>query len=190
MTEEKVNLGEVPQRVGMRDAVHVAVIGAVTAHRMAPGSRVGLTESGELSMVASPVVGVVDPYLPPGEIPPGTTVWLCLLPGTVTGMRHVWSAPGFEVRPPGPGVGAEKGPSGGLPVPGGGPLEQADGRRQVGDPETAIGGEEDGGRDREVLRRLDGGRVHGRQAVPGHEGGGGMTPLGPEDEGNPFKCTC
>jgi len=63
-----------------RDAVHVAVIPATAPCVLQPGQRLQS--------------GVVDPFLTE-SVQPGQRYWLFLFPGTVTGIRHVWSAPAF-----------------------------------------------------------------------------------------------
>ena len=77
-----------------RDAIHVAVIPMKAAEALKPGQRVGVVREG----VAGPsdiVRGIVDPYLE-HDVPKDATFWMCLLPNTVTGMRHHWSHPAFS----------------------------------------------------------------------------------------------
>jgi hypothetical protein len=79
-----------------RDAVHIAVAPATAAERLAPGQHVGLVRERDLELVGpcdSPL-GVVDPFLT-GVVEPGQRFWLFLYPGTVTGLRHVWTHPAF-----------------------------------------------------------------------------------------------
>jgi len=87
-----VRLGEEPT-VDYRDAVHVAVVPATAPEMLRPGQRVGMID-GEVA-TNSEVVGIVDPYLT-DVVPKGGKFWLCLLPGSVTGMRHHWSHPLFD----------------------------------------------------------------------------------------------
>lgn len=91
----EVKLGELPTGPVERDAIHVAVIPMVAAEMLRPGQRVGVVRDG----VAGPsdkVVGIVDPYLT-DVVPKDAVFWMCLLPGTVTGMRHHWLHPAFEI---------------------------------------------------------------------------------------------
>lgn len=78
MTETK--LGEAPPAGAQRDAVHVAVVPLVAVRRMLPGERLAN--------------GIVDPFRE-GPIEIGERFWLCLTPGTVTSLRHVWSHPAY-----------------------------------------------------------------------------------------------
>lgn len=89
-----VVLGEKPMAGDERDAIHVAVVPMVASEMLRPGQRVGVLD-GELAGPSEDVVGVVDPYLT-DVVFKGERFWLCLLPNTVTGMRHHWSHPVFS----------------------------------------------------------------------------------------------
>lgn len=88
-----VKLGELPTGPVERDAIHVAVIPMVAGEMLRPGDRVGVLRDG-VACRSENVVGIVDPYLT-DVVPKGATFWMCLLPGTVTGMRHHWLHPVF-----------------------------------------------------------------------------------------------
>ncbi|HEY7426992.1 MAG TPA: hypothetical protein VH682_22345 [Gemmataceae bacterium] len=79
-----------------RDAIHIAVAPVTAAHRLAPGQHVGLVQEGNPERVGpcDRNIGVVDPFLK-GEVEPGQRFWLFLYPGTITGLRHVWTHPAF-----------------------------------------------------------------------------------------------
>ena len=79
-----------------RDAIHIAVAPVTAADRPAPGQHVGLVEEGDLERVdpCDRPIGVVDPFLA-AEVESGQRFWLFLYPGTITGLRHVWSHPAF-----------------------------------------------------------------------------------------------
>lgn len=80
---------------GVRDAVHVAVAAVTAIVAVRPGAHVGLAAS-DRSDVVSPYVadtiGIVDPFLG-GDVPRGQVFWLCLYPGSVTSLRHVYDHP-------------------------------------------------------------------------------------------------
>jgi len=89
-----VVLGKAPTDNAERDAIHVAVVPMVASENLHPAQRVGVVADG----IAGPtdkIVGIVDPYLT-GVVVKDTSFWLCLLPGTVTGMRHHWSHQAFS----------------------------------------------------------------------------------------------
>jgi len=79
-----------------RDAIHVAVAPVTAAARLAPGQHVGLVQDGNTELVGpcDRVIGVVDPFLA-ADVEPGQRFWLFLYPGTITGLRHVWTHPVF-----------------------------------------------------------------------------------------------
>jgi hypothetical protein len=79
-----------------RDAIHIAVAPVTAGGRLSPGQHVGLIQKGSLEFVGpcDCNIGIVDPFLT-SEIEPGQRFWLFLYPGTVTGLRHVWTHPVF-----------------------------------------------------------------------------------------------
>jgi hypothetical protein len=79
-----------------RDAIHIAVAPVTAADRLAPGQHVGLVQEGNVELVGpcERNIGVVDPFLAE-EVEPGQRFWLFLYPGTITGLRHVWTHPQF-----------------------------------------------------------------------------------------------
>jgi len=88
-----------PDDNARRDAIHVAVAPAVAAEDLRAGTRVALDEDGQAYNPLNRhelVVGVVDPFLPRYGVRKGERFWLCLLPRTVTSLRHVWTHPAFD----------------------------------------------------------------------------------------------
>lgn len=94
-------LGSRPHKAGDRDAVHVAIVACVVdeGRNLYPGDRV-VVDGGTARRVSSGHVGIVDPFLPVDFVRPGEMVWVCLLPGSVTGMRHHWQHPAFADESP------------------------------------------------------------------------------------------
>jgi hypothetical protein len=91
----EVKLGQLVGGAAGRDAVHVAVVPMKAAVRLRPGCHVDRFGGTDYEPV-----GIVDPFLLQ-PVEPGQTFWLCLYPGTVTSLRHVWTHPAFEVKVPG-----------------------------------------------------------------------------------------
>ncbi|QJW94217.1 hypothetical protein [Frigoriglobus tundricola] len=79
-----------------RDAIHIAVAPVTAEERLAPGQHVGLVQDGNLELVGpcDRTIGIVDPFLAEA-VEPGQRFWLFLYPGTITGLRHVWTHPVF-----------------------------------------------------------------------------------------------
>lgn len=79
-----------------RDAIHIAVAPVTAAERLTPGQHVGLVEEGNPELVGpcDDNIGIVDPFLVEG-VEPGQRFWLFLYPGSITGLRHVWTHPAF-----------------------------------------------------------------------------------------------
>lgn len=84
---------------GHRDAVHIAVAPVTAAEKLRPGQHVGFAHEGNRALVAPTDrnIGIVDPFLS-NDVEAGQQFWLLLFPNTVTGMRHVWSHPAFQLQ--------------------------------------------------------------------------------------------
>lgn len=99
------NLGRLCGDDARRDAVHVAVAPVVAGMDLLPGAHVGLTQDmqavlGPRAACGTDAVGIVDPFLH-SPVKKGERFWLVLYPGTITGLRHVWTHPAFKARIPG-----------------------------------------------------------------------------------------
>jgi hypothetical protein len=81
-----------------RDAIHIALAPVTAAERLTPGQHVGLVQEGNVELVGpcSHNIGIVDPFLTE-DIESGQRFWLVLYPGTITGLRHLWTHPAFTV---------------------------------------------------------------------------------------------
>lgn len=93
MSEPIVALGKIipPAQPAHRDAVHVAVLPVVADQDLSAGDRVGV-RNGRASRRFQPHIGVVDPFLTDAVLV-DQRCYVCLFPGTVTGMRHHWTHP-------------------------------------------------------------------------------------------------
>lgn len=88
-----------PDDAGGRDAVHVAVISVIAAHKLYPGQDVGFLSTEGLceqraATGADKLLGIVDPFIK-GAVLPDQRFWLYLYPRTITGLRHQWTHPAF-----------------------------------------------------------------------------------------------
>lgn len=92
---EKIPLGQLIDGEGSRDAVHVAIAPMIAGERLTPGQHIGISDDGKASAAASHI-GVVDPFLT-SEVQAGSKFCLCLYPGTIKSLRHVWTHPAFPV---------------------------------------------------------------------------------------------
>jgi hypothetical protein len=79
-----------------RDAVHVPIAAVTAAVRLSPGQHVGLIRDDDVQQVGpcERPIGIVDPFLTQ-EVEPGERFWLFVYPGSITGLRHVWTHPTF-----------------------------------------------------------------------------------------------
>lgn len=79
-----------------RDAIHIAVAPVTAAGHLTPGQHVGLIREGNVELVGACErnIGIVDPFLP-APVEEGQRFWLFLYPGTITGLRHIWTHPEF-----------------------------------------------------------------------------------------------
>ncbi len=85
-----------------RDAIHIAVAPLLADEELRPGQRIGLWRNGTVLLATSraPHVAIVDPFLTE-NVPRGAQFYACLIPYTVTSLRHVWTHPAFATPLPG-----------------------------------------------------------------------------------------
>lgn len=103
MQQDTPNVGSLAGEDARRDAIHVAVAPVVAAGPLDPGDHVWLDDHGEATKGdgrrSASTIGVVDPFLD-SVVLKGERFWVCLYPGTVTSLRHVWSHPAFTAKVP------------------------------------------------------------------------------------------
>lgn len=90
-----VKLGQLITNLQHRDAIHVAVAPAVAGELLKPAQRVCLVEGKAVGEVRENAIGIVDPFLRT-EVAKGQGFWICLFPGTIKALRHVWVHPDFQ----------------------------------------------------------------------------------------------
>ncbi len=90
-------LGKLIDGVAARDAIHVAVAPVTAGQSLLPGQHVGLTNG--VALFNDDPIGIVDPFLTEA-VEQGQRFWLLIYPGTITGLRHVFSHPAFAPKTP------------------------------------------------------------------------------------------
>ena len=92
---KQLKLGKPPEPAAERDAIHLACYPAVAGETLHPGQRVGISKVSGHALAAVKWIGVVDPFLNQ-PVQKGERFWLCVRPGEVTGLRHVYTHPAFD----------------------------------------------------------------------------------------------
>lgn len=93
-----VNVLENPETIGIRDAIHVAVVSLRSSADMNPGQAVTWHEKGisvKPCSITDVEIGIVNPFVR-GGVGRFENVWIMLFPNSVTGMTHHWSHPDFD----------------------------------------------------------------------------------------------
>lgn len=90
-----VRLGRLPGEDAGRDATHVAVVPVQAGVEMAPGAHCGVYSDGYAGPAEAKNIGIVDPFLT-RPVAKGERFYLCLYPGSVTGLRHVYLHPRLD----------------------------------------------------------------------------------------------
>lgn len=98
MINKKNILGKEPEEVGIKDAIHTAIVSVRAGAAIVPGQRCGLNEFREaVPNLKGP--GVADPFLK-GNINRGQRFWLLLNQTEVPNVRHEWDHPTVDFSPP------------------------------------------------------------------------------------------
>lgn len=91
-----IKLGQLIEGEQQRDAIHVAIAPVTAGEKLSPGDHVGFLPDGRIGELGQPHIGIVDPFLK-RSVRPDEKCWLLLYQQTVTGMRHHWAHPAFDV---------------------------------------------------------------------------------------------
>lgn len=86
-------IGTLIPEEAQRDAIHIAVAPAIAKVKVFPGQDVGLSRTADTD---APHVGICDPFLK-SPVFPGQRYFVFLYPNTITGLRHEWTHPAFDV---------------------------------------------------------------------------------------------
>lgn len=99
MINKKIVLGKTPEELGVKDAVHVAIVSVRASLAMEPGSKCLMNENGEAYPSNNKSIGIADPFLK-GTIKRGQNFLLILNPDAIDNVQHIWDHPKFSFAPP------------------------------------------------------------------------------------------
>jgi len=88
MINKTITLGRNPTEVGVKDAIHVAIVSVRAGEFLHPGRRVTLNEHREAVNDAKGI-GVADPFLK-GRIEKGENLWILMDASQVANVQHTW----------------------------------------------------------------------------------------------------
>lgn len=98
MINKKNVLGKHPFDLGVKDAIHTAIVSVRAGAAVRPGQRCGLNEFNE-AVPKADGPGVADPFLNSG-ISCGQFFWMLLEQDAVPNVRHEWEHPTVNFAPP------------------------------------------------------------------------------------------
>lgn len=88
MINKKKFLGKCPDQLGVKDAVHVAIVSCVAGRAISAGGRVRLDSNGHAEECVQGGIGVADPFV--GRISRGQNFWVMVDPSSVDSVSHSW----------------------------------------------------------------------------------------------------
>lgn len=92
-------LGKTPSEDAARDATHIAIVPVIAGAKMQPGDHCRVHDKNGVAVPAikglQENIGIVDPFLTEA-VDIGERFYLCLYPGTVTGLRHHYAHPELD----------------------------------------------------------------------------------------------
>lgn len=98
MINKKNLLGKTPGELGLKDAIHTAIVSVRAGKPIKPGQRCGLNKDRE-AVPDEKGPGVADPFRT-GTIIRGMAFWLLLNQDEVPNVRHEWEHPTVDFSPP------------------------------------------------------------------------------------------
>lgn len=101
MINKKTLLGMPPDSLGVKDAIHIAVVSLRAGQLLKPGQNIELNEDGEAirSRNKKDSFGVVDPFLK-NNVMRGESFWGLLSMHEVPNVRHTWDHPKLSFESP------------------------------------------------------------------------------------------
>ncbi len=89
MINKKKFLGKNPDEIGVKDAVHVAIVSVIAASAIKGGSRIQLNSDGHaINANEGSGFGVADPFI--GIVARGEKFWVLVDPDSVAEVSHSW----------------------------------------------------------------------------------------------------
>lgn len=96
------SIGKVLNGNEERDAIHIAILPVIAGDDyMYAAEEVGFVYGSNSIVKSKPsvyglaTVGIIDPFLK-DSVKKGDRVWMFMLPGTITGLRHNWAHPAVD----------------------------------------------------------------------------------------------
>jgi hypothetical protein len=88
---KQITLGRKPEEVGVKDAIHVAIVSCRAGEYLTSSEKVTLNEHREAvaPQGGAKHIGIVDPFLK-GSLAKGDTFWMVMIPKQDQVVRHVW----------------------------------------------------------------------------------------------------
>ena len=100
MINKKNMLGKTPEELGIKDAIHTAIVSVRAGALIEPGQRLKMNEFNEaIPSNFKEGVGVADPFRR-SNITRGQSFWLLLDQDAVPNVHHVWEHPNVDFSPP------------------------------------------------------------------------------------------
>ena len=92
MINKKKFLGKNPDELGVKDAIHVAIVSCIAGQAIKGGGRVMLNKDGQaINASCNSGFGVADPFI--GQIARGEHFWAMVDPQEVATVAHTWDHP-------------------------------------------------------------------------------------------------
>ena len=87
----QITLGRKPEEVGVKDAIHIAIVSCRAGEYLTSSEKVTLNEHREAvaPQDGAKHIGIVDPFLK-GSLAKGDIFWMVMIPKQDQVVRHVW----------------------------------------------------------------------------------------------------
>lgn len=98
MLNKKNLLGKIPASLGIKDAVHTAIVAVRAGCRIEPGQKCSIDKNREAIPDFKKGCGIADPWRK--EINTGDVFWLILNQDEIPNVQHTWEHPSVDFSPP------------------------------------------------------------------------------------------